>query len=263
MESKNRGLALIETGLILAAGHGKRMGYLSEILPKPLFPIYDKPVIHYILEKMQGIGVKQVYVVVNYQKEKIIEYMMKIKEVLKVNIRFIYQKELLGIAHAISLAETCINEPFITMLGDDFTITDSISNLVDAFFEKNAVVVEGVVEEEDKKVLKRTCCVKLGKDNKIIEIIEKPQIFTSNLRGTGAYIFSEKIFEYIKRTPISNIRNEKEISHTIGLVARDGKAYGEFINGVNININTNADLFTAWCIAKDAYTEIEPLVLSV
>jgi glucose-1-phosphate thymidylyltransferase len=253
---------MINVGLILAAGKGKRMGYLSEVLPKPLFPLYDKPIIHHIVENMQHIGVNRIHVVVNHQKERVIEYLTKVGQTLQIEFSFIYQEDLLGIAHAISLTEEFIHEPFLAILGDDCTITNSLSNLVDVFFEKDAVAVEGVVEENDFGVLKRTCCLNLDADGRILEIVEKPQIAVSSLRGVGVYIFDERIFDYIRKTPVTTIRNEKEITHTIGLVAKDRRAFGEFINGVNININTLADLFEAWNLARRVYVPESPLLIN-
>ena len=48
------------------------------------------------------------------------------------------------------------------------------------------------------------------------------------------------------------IRGEVEITQTIDLISKDGKAYGEFINGVNININSHEDLLQAWLLAKES-----------
>jgi len=70
------------------------------------------------------------------------------------------------------------------------------------------------------------------------------------LRGCGIYVFQSEIFKYIEKTPLSPLRRESEITQTIALVAKDGKAYAEFINGVNININSCEDLLQASLLAK-------------
>ena len=100
-------------------------------------------------------------------------------------------------------------EPFTVILGDDLTIVKSLRNLVETFWDKSAWVVEGVVPENDLDVLKRTCCVALKKTGEIKEIIEKPVLPKSNLRGTGIYLFDSKVFDFIEATPISNTRGEK------------------------------------------------------
>jgi glucose-1-phosphate thymidylyltransferase len=246
----------IRVGVIPAAGEGRRLGYLSSILPKCLFPVYDKPIIHYVVENMANIGVETIYLIVNYQKEKIKEYFKRVKHEIGVDISYVEQKPLLGIAHAIMLTKEFIDEPFVAILGDDCTITNSLSNLVDAFFEKNATVVEGVVKEEDENMLRSTCCVRLNSNKQIVEIIEKPKKIFSNIRGCGVYLFKSDVFEHIEKTPISSIRNEIEVTQTIDLIAKTGKAYGEFINGLNVNINSYEDLLRASISVKELKQKI-------
>jgi len=236
----------IKIGVIPAAGQGTRMGYLSHILPKCLFPLYDKPILHYVIENMKRVGIEEIYIVVNFQKEKIIEYINKVKDEIGINANFIHVDKILGLLYSILSAKDSVNEPFMAILGDDVTLTKSLENLVNKFQNSNAVVVEGVVKENDSNALKSTCCVHLGENNKIERIIEKPSEPTSNLRGTGVYVFDNEIFDYAKKVSVM-----KSITETIDLVARDGKAYAEFIDGLNINVNSYEDLLNAWTLVKN------------
>ena len=68
----------IKIGVIPAAGGGKRLGYLSHLLPKTLFPLYDRPILHYIVEQMQHVGIKDIYIIVHVFKEKVINYCKQI-----------------------------------------------------------------------------------------------------------------------------------------------------------------------------------------
>ena len=240
----------IRLGIIPAAGKATRMGYLGQILPKCLFPVYDKPIIHHVLETMRTVGVEQVYVIVNYHKDKIMEYLGQLEHEIGVGIEFVIQPRLSGIADAIMLTSKFIEEPFMVILGDDCTMTRSLTSITRSFFEHDAVAVEGVVREDKIEILRSTCCLRLDKDKRIVNIEEKPQEPFSNLRGCGIYAFHSDIFEYIEKTPPSPLRKESEITEAIALVAKDGKAYGEFINGVNININSYEDLLQASLLAK-------------
>jgi len=165
--------------VIPAAGKGERMGYLSKILPKCLFPVYDKPILQHIFDKLTPLGIKKFYLITNYQEEKIKEYC----ESLSLNIEFIHQSELKGIAHAISLCEDLISKPFITVLGDDLTVGD-LKPLIRLFHRKKAVVVEGVVKEPNLEILRQTNCMEL-RSTRIIKIEEKPKKPFANLRGIG------------------------------------------------------------------------------
>ena len=54
--------------IVLAAGKGTRM--CSE-LPKVLHPVFEKPVLGYVLETLAGTGMKNPFVVVGYKAEKV------------------------------------------------------------------------------------------------------------------------------------------------------------------------------------------------
>jgi len=236
----------IRIGVIPAAGRGKRLSELPllRILPKSMLPIIDKPILEYVLENLKKLGTEVVYIIVGYKKDAIKEYFKNVY--LDLEINYIEQKELKGIAHAISLTEKYISEPFAVILGDDFTIARTLQNFIKTFQKRNAWVVEGVVKEPNIEVLKRTCSVIIEKGTqRIIDIVEKPKKPISNLRGIGIYIFDPIIFDFIKQTPISPKSNEIEITDTIRLVAQAGRAYCAWLKGINININTYSDLLHA------------------
>ena len=236
----------IKVGLIPAAGRGKRINDLplTRILPKPMLPILNRPILEYVIENMKRMGVKDIYIVVGFKKELIQEYFGN-GEDFGVRIEYVLQPDPQGVAHAIGLTRDYIEEPFFVILGDDFTITKSLKNAVDAFWTKKALVVEGLVREENVDKLRQTCCVLVDEDGKILDIEEKPSTPKSDVRGCGVYIFDPMVYEYIERTPASPPRYEREITNTIKLMASDVSAYGAFINGININVNTLPDLLGA------------------
>jgi len=236
----------IRVGVIPAAGKGNRISELplTRVLPKPMLPILNKPILEYVIENLKRLGVESVYLIVGYKKNIIEEYFGDGRD-WNVEIEYVEQKNPKGIAHAVSLGENYISDPFFVVLGDDLTIANSPNNIAEVFRKNDAWVVEGVLPENDVNALKRTCCVSLEDDGRIKEIVEKPTEPKSRLRGIGVYLFHPRIFEFIRKTSISQKRNEKEITDTIGLIAREGKAYGAFIDGVNLNINTLVDLSRA------------------
>jgi UDP-N-acetylglucosamine diphosphorylase / glucose-1-phosphate thymidylyltransferase / UDP-N-acetylgalactosamine diphosphorylase / glucosamine-1-phosphate N-acetyltransferase / galactosamine-1-phosphate N-acetyltransferase len=236
----------IKVGVIPAAGKGLRLNdlLLTRVLPKPMLPILNKPLLQYAIENLKSIGVEEVFIIVGSKREIIQEYFGNGKD-FDLVIHYVEQTALRGIAHALSLTEGLISEPFSVILGDDLTISASLNNLVELFWEKKATVVEGVVTENSVDAIKRACSVTMGDAGQILRITEKPSTPESNLRGVGVYLFDPKVFDFIERTPISTKRNEKEITDTIALIAKEGNAYAALINGVNINVNTSYDLTEA------------------
>jgi len=234
----------MKIGVIPAAGPGTRMGYLSHLLPKCMFPLYDRPILHHVIQNMVKVGVENVVILVNYQSDKIEEYLSTVKTELSVEIRLVKQENLLGIGHAIMLARQYVSEPFIAILGDDCTISPSLSNITDTLFREKAVAVEGVTIESNSEAIRAACCLELSRDGRIIRISEKPQSLFSDLRGCGVYAFDPEIFDCIESTGLSPT-GRYEISNVIENVARRGRAFGEFIEGVNINVNSSEDLLRA------------------
>lgn len=81
------------------------MGYLGKLLPKTLFPLQDRPILHHIIDNMMGVGIKEIYLIVNYQKELIEQYVKSVLDDFSLEIHIIEQKNLLGIADAIMQIE--------------------------------------------------------------------------------------------------------------------------------------------------------------
>lgn len=241
----------IKIGIIPAAGAGTRLGYLSNLLPKTLFPIYDRPILHHIINIMESLGIEDIYVIVNVHKEKIREYYKNIKPDLKSRLHFLEQKKLDGLANAILLIEKYTKrQPFLAILGDECIIAESLEPMIDLFFETKSIAAEAVVKEEDKDILRQTCSANVDKDGRILEILEKPENPPYMIRGCGIYLFRQEIFEFIRNTPTNPIRKEKDITSVINNVAKTQKAYSYFIRGYNININDYEELLKANLLIK-------------
>src|SRR4030042_3682165 len=241
----------IKIGVIPAAGEGTRLGYLSNLLPKTLFPIYDRPILHHIIDIMESLGIEDIYVIVNIHKEKIREYYKNIKPDLKSRLHFIEQKKLDGLANAILLIEKHTKkQPFLVILGDECIIAESLKPMIDLFFETKSIAAEAVVKEEDKDILRQTCSANVDEDGRILEILEKPENPPYMIRGCGIYLFKPDIFEFIRNTPTNPIRKEKDITSVINNVAKTQKAYSYFIKGYNININDYEELLKANILIK-------------
>jgi dTDP-glucose pyrophosphorylase len=251
----------IKIGVIPAAGSGKRLGYLSNLLPKTLFPIYNRPIFHHLIDMMESLGIEDIYVIVNVHKKYIVEYYKSIKSSLKARIHFIVQKELNGLANAILLTEKYIgHQPFLVILGDECIITDSLEAMIKSFFSTGSVATEMVIDEDNKETLRQTCSLCVGKDNKIIEILEKPEEPPYMIRGCGIYLFKPEIFNFIRNTQVDPIRKEKDITTVISNVAKTGKAYGYFFDGYNININDSNELLKASNLYKKFLDEKNQIV---
>lgn len=245
----------IVDAVVTVAGKGSRLSDLSftRILPKPLLPILDKPIVHFIVENLKNIGIRRIVLSVRNRRELFEEYFGDGRD-YGVEIDYVESRPLAGldgIAVSITAAKDAISSPFMVVLGDDFTVTPSLANLRDTFLEKNALVVEGVVQEPDLARLSRACSAYVAPDGRLTDLVEKEIHPRAAFRGCGIYVFDPIVFDYIARTKPSPLRGEVEITDTIRLIISEHphRVFGTLINGVNININTLEDLIQANMLA--------------
>jgi len=237
----------IRRALIPAAGLGSRMGDLSDSLPKCMYPVAGIPVIHRVVENARLLGATEFVVITHFKEDLVHEYFRTVLiPRFKIEVTFVRQEALTGLADAIDLGRPFMDEPFAVILGDDITVEIDFDNVLAALERHpHAVVVEGVVPEQDPAKLRQACCVTRDASGRITRIVEKPKRDLVSVRGTGLYLFRPAIFAAIRETPVTPERHEREITETIRLLAGRGLAYAEFIRGQNVNINSIDDLLLA------------------
>ncbi|MEM0135767.1 MAG: sugar phosphate nucleotidyltransferase [Thermoplasmatales archaeon] len=236
----------INVAVIPAAGLNKRLADLNftKILPKPMLPIIDKPILEYIIKFLVNNGVQRVYMIVNNKKKVIIDYFGSGEE-FDTKIMYLEQGKPTGIADAINTAQEYINEPFFCVLGDTFVPNQRIDKLVNIFQVNNATAFEALSLEENAVNIKESCEVVMGDDHKISELVEKPDRVFGNIRGSGIYIFEPKIFELISNWSKRNENGEKGITEILNDLAKKGELYGGFLEKMDVNVNYSRDLIKA------------------
>ncbi len=70
----------IDRCLILAAGFGTRMGPIGERLPKVLWPIFEKPLLHLQILYAKSLGVNQIYINLFHQKDQIKSFIYSLND---------------------------------------------------------------------------------------------------------------------------------------------------------------------------------------
>jgi dTDP-glucose pyrophosphorylase len=181
-------------------------------------------------------------VVVKHLKRKIKEYLGDGKP-LGVTITYVEQKEALGIAHAVGQLEGYIDIPFLLTLGDIFFIPQRLNLLLETFKQKEAACVLGVKKESDQDLMRKNFAVILGKGKTVKTVIEKPRYSHVHLKGCGIYLFSPDIFDAIRMTPRTAMRDEYEITNSIQILIDDGyRVYAEEVVKWDTNITCPVDL---------------------
>ena len=198
--------------IIMAAGKGTRMLPLTENTPKVLIKINEKPFLYYVIENLKKAGFDEFGIIAGYLKEKIEAW---VKE-NNINATIIEQAEQKGTGHAVMQAkEFCKDENFIVLGGDNlFSVEDlhAINN-DDEFCYGIGKQLEGDISRYG---------VFRVQDDKLLEIVEKPEIPPSDIINIGLYKFTPEIWTALDSIELSP-RGEYELTDAINILAKQGK----------------------------------------
>ena len=212
--------------VIPVAGWGTRSLPATKNIPKEMLPIYNKPVIQYVVEEAQRAHIKDVIFVTNRDKNVIEDHfdhnpqledvlersgkLDKLEEVRQVaemvNILSVRQKRQLGLGHAVMCARELVgDEPFAVMVGDDlmFSGVPGIGQLIEvAMAEKMPVI--GVMEVPWEKVSRYGIID--GEEvapgvYRVRDMVEKPkrEDAPSRMAIVGRYVLTPDIFDYLEK----------------------------------------------------------------
>lgn len=175
--------------VIMAGGKGTRLYPYTKILPKPLIPIGDVPIMERIIGRFCDYGVKHFIATLNYRKTMIRSYFADLMTNYKLD--YVEESKPLGTAGSLRLIQTAFDKPLIVTNCDiliDADYTDiyehhcrsgNVLTIVTAL--KNIIVPYGVVN---------------AKENAIVDSMEeKPKM--SYFVNTGMYILNPELLDYI------------------------------------------------------------------
>ena len=261
----------VKKAVIPAAGLGIRLLPASRSVPKEMLPVYDKPMLHYAVEQAAQAGIEHVIMVISSGKEAIASYfdiqpeleraleekqkldllddMKRISHMMEIS--YIYQKQQLGLGHAILTAKRVVGkEPFAIFLPDEVSWgkKPAIAQLIEVFNEHNASVL-GVAE------VPRSAIPALGivKPRQIREriyevmgMVEKPSIeeAPSNLAITGPYVLTPEAFDCLAFTK-PGAQGEIQLTDGIALLMQRQKVYAVRVAGTRIDSGNPLGLLKA------------------
>ena len=151
--------------VVLAAGRGTRM---KSELPKVLFPVLGRPMIHWVLDALSLAGISRSVVVVGYREDLVREELSQ-----RDGIEFAIQSQQLGTGHAVQMCRAQIesqNSPVLVVAGDSPLIqAASIGRLVGEFNKGPYGCLLGTLMKDNPQGLGRIVRDSGGKFNRIVE----------------------------------------------------------------------------------------------
>ena len=232
-------------GAILAAGKGARMQPFSQRFPKPLLPVGNKPLIVHQIEFMASLGIEDIVVLIGHKGYEIARVLGD-GERYGVSIRYVEQSQMLGIGHAVGLLEAEIgNDPFLLFLGDIYFVPSNFPQLLSLYKEQGGGAVLATREDEPDKI-RLNFAILQKPDGYVSRVIEKPRHAPNRLKGVGVYLFEATIFDAIRRTPRTALRDEYELTDAIQVLIDDGYPVRPAnVIEKDINLTAPADLLRA------------------
>ena len=174
------------------AGRGSRLRPHTLTIPKPLIPIAGKPIVHRLVEDIAGVlnqDIEEVAFIIHESfGKKVEEELIAIAEKLGAKGTIYYQNEALGTGHAIMCAKDSLSGAAVIAYADTLIRADfDLDTTADS-----VIWVKQVDEPEAFGV------INLNAANEIVELVEKPKEFVSDLAVIGIYYFKE----------VAQLRNE-------------------------------------------------------
>ncbi len=193
--------------VILAAGKSTRTYPLTLTKPKPLLKVSNITLIEHNLTQLVDL-VDEVIIVIGYKGSMIKKHLGNSFQ--RIKIKYVEQKQQLGTGHAVQQAEKFIkDERFIVMMADDLYFRGDIRKCLRYDL---AVLAKRVEDYGNFGVFTK-------KGDKVFDLVEKPQEFVSDLANAAFYVFTEKIFESLKKIKKSP-RGELELTDALSELAK-------------------------------------------
>lgn len=193
--------------VIPIAGIGTRLRPHTHAIPKALIKIAGRRIIDYILDQLLKLNFSEIIFILGYLGDRIKSYLTEVYGG-KVNMRFIWQNQTLGLGHAVYITkEFAETEDLLIVLGDTIFFHE-LSGVVNS---GNNMIGVMFVEEPQKYGV-----VKLGQENIIMDVVEKPSKPPSNLAIAGIYYFNDTValFESLEEIIRKDIKTKNEYQLT-------------------------------------------------
>lgn len=166
--------------VIMAGGMGTRLYPYTKILPKPLIPIGEIPIVEHIINRFYNDGSKDFYLVVNHKKNMIKAYFNEIEKNYSIN--YVDEDTPLGTGGGLSLLKGKINSTFI-LSNCDILIEEDFNKIYE-FHKKEKNLITMVCSL--KNIVVPYGVIEIDENGHIENMKEKPKF--SFLTNTGVYI---------------------------------------------------------------------------
>ncbi len=189
--------------IIMAAGYAVRLYPLTKDKAKPLLPVADKPIIEYIVQKLEVFDeIDGIYVVTNDKFHKQFQQWAQVfsyrKPIEIINDGTLNNDDRLGAIGDMNfvIEQKNIQDDLIVMAGDNLFDFD-LAELKKNFIEKKIVIC--AYDVSDIELAKQYGILSVDEDGKVVSFVEKPSDPPSTLAALGIYLFKKDMVPLVKK----------------------------------------------------------------
>ena len=212
-------------GVILAGGKGSRLYPLTRYQNKHTLSIGLLPMIFYPLKTLRSFGIRRVLVIIDRENSDSIINMLGSGKEFGLDVSYRVQEGAGGISQALYLAKDMVkpDDKIYCILGDNIFDNDKIDKNIDLGSNKACIYLKEILNPQDYGVAKI-------ENGKVINIVEKPKEFVSNMAVLGLYVYTPEVFDIIEQI-FPSARNELEISSVNDYYASKNQLQYKITNG--------------------------------
>jgi len=183
--------------IIPLAGKGTRLRPHTHIVPKPLLEVAGRPVMDWVMDRLEGLPVTELIFITGHLKEQVEQYA---RARYRYPSRFIEQKVQDGTAGAVNLARPFVKEPVLIVFVD--TVFEADLTLI------NRSRADGIIWAKEVEDYQRFGVVVTDKDRYMTKIVEKPSEPISKLANIGLYYIRDtealwKGIDHVLSSPVN------------------------------------------------------------
>jgi dTDP-glucose pyrophosphorylase len=231
------------TLVVPVAGRGSRLAPQTEHAPKCLLRVAERPILDFVLGTALALPLRRIVLVIGQNGDLIRASYGKYYR--GVPLIYVQQDRPRGLTHAITLAQSLVKELMLIILGDELYVGAKHFEMLDRFNSAGDALC-GFVHTAEQERIRRNYGLELRSDNRITRLIEKPAVPWNDLLGVGTWLVRADFFQYVDRTPVDELRRERDFVAVLQQMIAEGRNVRGFdLGGEYFNINTPADLVAA------------------
>ena len=183
--------------MILAAGFGTRLKPLTIGLPKPMFPVLNRPLLEHTLQFLSSQGIQDIIVNVHHLPEKIIEYFGDGTD-FGVRLQFSREEEILGTAGGLKKAQSFLEKETFLVLNSDVLADINFDSVLKFHKEKNSCLTLVVRQDDEPEKYRPIHLADDCRINRFVDAsIKHPPTNIQRVMFTGIQIMEPEIFSSI------------------------------------------------------------------